>query len=275
MLPELARINQSPHPTYGRNPSERTTTTAGQQGTIYAVLVKVIRARTECISLRGRTSLQLTGVTLLGIGLMACPNNKAQAPTPKVMTKEGKMAPLKPQDEKLGALAIDVLARDLKVPKDTIRVDTIRPVEWRDSSTGCPEPGQAYLQVITPGHKITLRVGKKLYFVHEANGRAIVCKRKKVIGGITDQHELVWGAQVLQARKDLATKLGVSEREIRFSAAEERTWPDRSLGCPEAGVAYSPGKVEGYVLILRHKQRDYTYHTDLKRVFACPQITED
>ena len=55
-------------------------------------------------------------------------------------------------------LAIDTLAADLEVPRESVELDTVRAVEWRDSSLGCPKPGMAYLDVISPGHKVTLRV---------------------------------------------------------------------------------------------------------------------
>jgi len=59
-----------------------------------------------------------------------------------------------------------------------IRMNLLETVEWRDSSLGCPEPGRMYLQVITPGYRIVLRAGGKLYEYHAAQGqnRAILCE---------------------------------------------------------------------------------------------------
>ena len=33
-----------------------------------------------------------------------------------------------------------------------ITVQSVQPMQWRDSSLGCPKPGMQYLQVITPGY---------------------------------------------------------------------------------------------------------------------------
>lgn len=175
----------------------------------------------------------------------------------------------------IAGLAIDALAADLQIAKDVILVDTIQALDWPDSSIGCPKPGMAYMQVITPGHKVTLRANGQTYVVHEAGNKAFVCRKTKVIGGITPQRELVFGEQFVVARKDLASRIGVPESEIRMASAEEYTWDDGSLGCPEPGVAYAPGPVTGWILKLKHGMRDYTYHTDLGRTIPCPGITSD
>ena len=208
--------------------------------------------------------------------LAACNTETVEAEAPKVMTSQGEITAPDAGQSELAELAIDTLAAELGVPRDRIRVDTIRTVDWPDSSIGCPQPGEAYLQVITPGHKITLRVDGKFYFVHEAKGRAAVCKgRKKAVGGVTEQRELIWGAQAIDARKDLAARLGVDETQVRIASAQGTTWPDASLGCPEPGVEYEARETQGYILRLRHGQRNYTYHTDLDRTVPCPPITED
>jgi hypothetical protein len=175
----------------------------------------------------------------------------------------------------LTKLAIRTLAQDLGVAEDRIVVDTIRAVDWRDSSLGCPQSDRAYLQVITPGHRITLRVDGQFHFVHEANGRAFVCRKSKAVSGVTPERELVFGPQLLEARKDLAGRLHVADEEIRLLSAQARTWDDESLGCPVAGRGYEPRKISGYVLRLRHKNREFTYHTDLTRTIPCPEITKD
>ena len=53
----------------------------------------------------------------------------------------------------------------------------VEAVEWRDSSLGCPEPGKAYLQVITPGYLFVLEAGGKTYEYHADRGnRVILCE---------------------------------------------------------------------------------------------------
>ncbi len=172
-------------------------------------------------------------------------------------------------------VAIDTVAAKLGIPKDQVLVDTVREVEWGDSSLGCPKPGIAYLSVITPGYKVTVRVDQQVHVVHEAGDRAVVCRQDRVMGGISPQLDLSFAPQMLTARKDLAGRLGVTEQEILFSSGEGKTWKDASLGCPEPGVQYAQVEVHGWVLSFRHHQRVYTYHTDLERTIPCPPIATE
>ena len=185
---------------------------------------------------------------------------------------QGSAEQLSDAERAVARAAISALAAELQVPEDRIQVDTIRAVEWRDSSIGCPQPGRAYLQVITPGHKVTLRAEGRVHVVHEAKGRAFVCEKTKPYAGINPKGELVFGSEMLEARRDLASRLGVPESEIQMTGAQEQTWDDAGLGCPEPGKSHPPGKVSGWVLTLAHGKREFTYHTDLDRTIPCPPI---
>jgi hypothetical protein len=193
----------------------------------------------------------------------------------KSMTADGELNALDGEDRDIARRAAEVLAEELGVPISEIQVDTVRAVEWRDSSIGCPQPGQAYLQVITPGHKITLRHGGRIHTVHEAGGRAFVCRQRKDPTRPTGQIDLVWGPQALVARSDLAERLGVAPESIIIAGATKTRFPDAGLDCPEPGVEYAPDERDGFVLRLRHGGRNYTYHTDLERTVMCPAISAD
>jgi hypothetical protein len=169
--------------------------------------------------------------------------------------------------------AIDALAADLKIAPTEILVDTIRAVDWPDSSLGCPKPGVAYLQVVKPGHKVTLRAKDQIFVVHEAGNQAAVCRNSKAFGALATDRELAFGPEIIAARDDLAKRLGVPAKDIRPLAGLQQTFPDAALGCPEPGKMYAQGQVAGWVLTLRHKERDYTYHTDGKRTIPCPPIS--
>ena len=171
--------------------------------------------------------------------------------------------------------AIDALAAELQVPKESILVDTVRAVEWPDTAIGCPEPDRAYLQVITPGHKVTLRHEGRIYVVHEAGGKAFVCHKTKAYGAVTPQLQLVFGEQMMWARADLAKRLRVAESDIQAVSGVAESWPDASLGCPESGRTYPRRQVDGWVLTLRHGTRSYTYHTDLERTVPCPAVANE
>ena len=188
---------------------------------------------------------------------------------------QGSAAELTDVERGAAQLAIDTLASDLGIDRDSIEVDTVKAIEWRDSSLGCPKPGVAYLDVVTPGHKVILRVGQEIHVVHEAGNRAFRCVQSKNLGGMTAGRDLTFGPQLVAARRDLASRLGVTERDIQFVAAESKVFPDASLGCPEPGMQYAQAQVPGWVLSFRRGERLFTYHADAERAIPCPPITSN
>jgi hypothetical protein len=74
-------------------------------------------------------------------------------------------------------LAVDTLVSELGVPQERISVVSVDAIDWPDSSVGCPKPGMSYLTVITPGHKVLLKVDDRTYAVHEAKSHAFVCQQ--------------------------------------------------------------------------------------------------
>ena len=88
---------------------------------------------------------------------------------------------------------------------------------------------------------------------------------------ISEQEEL---PIVTPAQADLARRLGVEPDDLEVISAEEVTWPDGSLGCPEPGMSYTQALVEGSKVVLGHDDRVYVYHAgDDGEPFLCPSTT--
>lgn len=69
------------------------------------------------------------------------------------------------------------LATRLGIPAADIRLVTAEPVDWPDTSLGCPQPGMAYAQVITPGFRLVLAAGQAIYEYHsDYAGHFATCK---------------------------------------------------------------------------------------------------
>jgi hypothetical protein len=69
-------------------------------------------------------------------------------------------------------------AGELGVAPEEVTVVSVEPVEWSDGSLGCPQPGQMYVQVITPGYRFVLEVAGRRYEVHtdaRADGAIVFC----------------------------------------------------------------------------------------------------
>jgi len=177
-------------------------------------------------------------------------------------------------EQAVADLAVATLAEDLGIPEDAISVESVTEVDWRSSALGCPRPGMAYLDVITSGHKVTLRANGELYTVHEADNRAFVC-RQPSLGGALPKEELAYGRLMLTAQRDLARRLGVPVTEIRPGGATRMTWENAALGCPQPGVHYAEVETHGWGLTLKHGGREYTYHADDHHVIPCPDITAE
>ena len=89
---------------------------------------------------------------------------------------------VQPQDaveETVVRLAKQDIAARQGIAEANITVTAIEQVEWNDSSLGCPQPGQMYLQVITPGYRIMLKAGGFLYEYHsDRSKRVVFCSSK-------------------------------------------------------------------------------------------------
>lgn len=210
---------------------------------------------------------------LLAAGCNAGGDPKTDAAS--AILSDGTRRALEASEVSIATKAAGILAEELDIPVSEVAVISVRSVQWPDSSIGCPQPGQAYLQVITPGHKIALRARDQVYVMHEAGGKPFLCMRTKAVTELTPQRELAWADMALQAREDLARRLGVTTDAVKLVEAKRRRFEDASLDCPSPGATYAPQAVDGYVLVLREGTRNFTYHTDLDRVIACPAISTD
>ncbi len=171
--------------------------------------------------------------------------------------------------------AIVALAEALHDHRDKILVDTVQAVNWPDSSIGCPKPDMAYLQVVTPGYKVILRAKGQIYTVHEAKDHAFLCRNVAKTSATTHEYKLAFGHSMTAARDDLAKRLQVPPKEIRAVSAVPEAFDDASLGCPQPGVQYAKAVTDGWVLTLRYRDRDYTYHADSSHAIPCPAITAE
>jgi len=64
------------------------------------------------------------------------------------------------------------LGQRLAVDPGEIQVLRAARVTWRDSSAGCPEDGQMYMQVLTDGARVILGVSGVEYSYHQTAGAA-------------------------------------------------------------------------------------------------------
>jgi hypothetical protein len=74
--------------------------------------------------------------------------------------------------------ALDAASAELGVPGDNLIVVMTAQRDWSDSSLGCPEPGRAYAQIITPGWVVTVDtddLSAEVQVNTDARSRAVIC----------------------------------------------------------------------------------------------------
>ena len=69
---------------------------------------------------------------------------------------------------------------------------------------------------------------------------------------------------------DAAKRFGVSANSVVLTSAEQVTWSDGSLGCPEPGQMYTQALVPGFRLVATSSAGALEYHSDGQgRVVTC------
>ena len=169
------------------------------------------------------------------------------------------------------SLATTALAQHLAIDESEVEVQRRVPMEWSDTSLGCPQKGQSYAQVITPGFRVFLWAGDTSYAVHTGDGRAVVCKptARTAASELTRRQGLV--QQIAKAREDLAKRLGMIVTDIELAPVRRELWPGGQLPC-ETAIADEAGSqavLEGAVIELIAGEMRYIYQTDFKRLVLC------
>jgi len=175
----------------------------------------------------------------------------AATPLPELETSP-LATPADRSDDALAA-AREVLAGELRSSLEEVQPVLVEPTEWPDASLGCPKPGEAYAQSLTPGYRIVLMVGEKEYELHtdQTARHVVVC-----------EHKLKAWAEF--AAEHLAAQLGISAQDVELQSVARYEWPDASMGCPEPGRTYAQVVTQGYSVILTVSGKKYEVHTDLE-----------
>jgi hypothetical protein len=204
--------------------------------------------------------------------LTAEPQPTTSVPTPSA---EPTVDVVPPEAQGVVALARADLAERLGVEREAIEVISAEPVEWPDASLGCPQPGQMYAQVVTPGFRVVLEAREETYVYHTDREQTVVlCKEEAVMGTPTAPSpiEPELDNLIQSAKADLAQRLSIKPDQIEVIEARSVVWPDASMGCPQPGMRYKQVPYDGALIRLRAEGRVYEYHSGGARgLFLCEQ----
>lgn len=170
--------------------------------------------------------------------------------------------------------AINVLAERLNISPSSITMVGIPMVtQWNDSSLGCPKPDTTYAPVVTTGYLITLEASGNTWEIHTNLDAVVFCTNLDDSLGTMTAPDPLAAEFIDGARKDLASRLGISIDSIVLVRSEAVEWPDTSLGCPEPGEDYVQVPIPGYRIVLAVEETYYEYHTDMHRPQFCKMPT--
>ena len=100
--------------------------------------------------------------------LVACSTGSA-APTPSPV-------PVPPEASQAVDAALQDAAAHLNVSRDQLQVSQVGSQQWNDASLGCPQPGQLYSQIVTPGFLVMITSGShQLEYHTDMRGRVTLC----------------------------------------------------------------------------------------------------
>jgi hypothetical protein len=82
------------------------------------------------------------------------------------------------------SLVKDDLAQKTGISLDKINILEVDAVEWPDGSLGCGKPGTEYVQVVTPGFRISLEADGKVFSYHTNTSKQIILCSEQLPHGI-------------------------------------------------------------------------------------------
>jgi hypothetical protein len=166
--------------------------------------------------------------------------------------------------------AQEAFALELGIEPADVTVIDAEAVTWSDSSLGCGQPGQSYLQVLTPGYRVTVSAGDETAVYHtdragpDRPATAVRCDKPRITGPYEPVEPPPVSAMVApaleKARTDLVGRLG-AEAEIALESVgvadvtdlvcDDEAQPTRDVGRPAKVIFELQLKTGGEVHVYR------------------------
>ena len=109
------------------------------------------------------------GIACVTLGLVACSPSSQPPPTPTPL-------PVSPEASAAVDAARQAAATELGVDPNQLQVTQVQAQQWPDASLGCPQPGQQYLQIVTPGYLVMISSGgRELEYHTDTRSHVTLC----------------------------------------------------------------------------------------------------
>lgn len=171
----------------------------------------------------------------------------------------------------------DVIARQsvastLGITPASVRVISSEPREFSDASLGCPQPGMAYAQVITPGFQLLVEADGRRFDVRVAGRTGRICHQRKTPTPAADQNRVSPRQLAEMAREDLADRLSLPPEAVTITGLR-RLKPGETLpGCGAVCAADTAPADCGVAIRVRADDLAIEYVTGRAGVQPCPEL---
>lgn len=167
------------------------------------------------------------------------------------------------------------VAEALGTAPDAVTVISVEPREFADASLGCPQPGMAYAQVLTPGWQVVVEAEGRRFDVRvNQAGAARLCRGRKGAGPAAfpqDEAAASRARAAGQARQALAAWLDAGPDTLRVLSTAPRPPGTALAGCPDC----PDGADCGTLVTLFAAGRQYRLLVRGDTVTACPPFAAD
>jgi hypothetical protein len=176
------------------------------------------------------------------------------------------------ETQKLSELRVQV-AEQLGLPDKALTLLSAEQVTWRDMSLGCPQPGMAYAQVVTPGWRaVFVDAEGQEYDVHTTENLKwfVICEPPAETAVPSAYQD---NPAVEAAIKTLVEQEGVAMESVTVVDVTAVEWPNSCLGCEKPGQNCLMVITPGYRITLKSSAETYALHTNRtgQQVIICTQ----
>lgn len=181
---------------------------------------------------------------------------------------------VEPAENGVVEAAADAVSRETGLEPSELTPVSTKEAQWPDSSLGCPQSDQSYVQKVTPGYVMVFSTDTgERYEVHtDAEGKAVVlclpadegkrefpetipAEETKSVTPATDEASRA-------ALEAVAAASGMAIEELEIVSREAVNWSDSSLGCPQPDQFYLQVIIPGFRFTIRAGSTTYEVHTD-------------
>lgn len=170
------------------------------------------------------------------------------------------------------AIALQAVVDALGIAPDRVRVISSESRDFPDASLGCPQPGMAYAQVITPGHRVLVEADGRRFDVRVAGSLGRICHLRKPTPDRGPSVPVLPRESGEAARQDLARRLGIPLEAITVTGLRRLKPGETLAGCGEACASEASDAACGMGIRLRSGERDFDYIALPAGVRPCPDI---